>query len=48
MFRNTNMRVFGAVEKMSFLSHPDGSREELLGAGRGKVLVREVEITLLG
>jgi ATP-binding protein involved in chromosome partitioning len=41
------MRVLGAVENMSFLARPDGSREELFGRGGGERLAGEVEVPLL-
>ncbi|HWM14039.1 MAG TPA: Mrp/NBP35 family ATP-binding protein [Gaiellaceae bacterium] len=48
MARKTNMRLLGVVENMSFLTRPDGSREELFGAGGGEALAAEVEAPLLG
>jgi len=47
MCRKTNMRVLGAVENMSYLARPDGSREELFGRGGGERLASEVEVPLL-
>jgi ATP-binding protein involved in chromosome partitioning len=48
MARKTNMRLLGVVENMSFLTRPDGSREELFGTGGGEALAAEVEAPLLG
>jgi len=47
MCRKTNMRVLGAVENMSYLGRPDGSREEIFGRGGGERLAGEVEVPLL-
>jgi ATP-binding protein involved in chromosome partitioning len=47
MCRKTNMRLLGAVENMSWLTRPDGSREQLFGVGGGAALAREAEIELL-
>ena len=47
MCRKTNMRLLGAVENMSYLTRPDGGRDELFGRGGGEALAREAEIPLL-
>ena len=47
MARKTNMRLLGVVENMSWLTRPDGSREELFGSGGGEALSHEVEAPLL-
>ena len=47
MCQKTNMRVLGAVENMSFLSGPNGERQELFGNGGGAALAREADIPLL-
>lgn len=47
MCRKTTMRVLGAVENMSFLARPDGSHEQLFGAGGGELLARGVDVPLL-
>jgi ATP-binding protein involved in chromosome partitioning len=48
MARKTNMRLLGVVENMAYLARPDGSREELFGAGGGDALAAEVDVPLLG
>jgi ATP-binding protein involved in chromosome partitioning len=45
MARNTNMRLLGVVENMSFQV---GTGEELFGSGGGDALAEEVEAPLLG
>jgi ATP-binding protein involved in chromosome partitioning len=48
MCQKTNMRLLGAVENMSYLARPDGSREELFGSGGGDALASEIGAPLLG
>ncbi len=48
MCQKTNMRVLGAVENMSFMTGPNGERQELFGAGGGEALANEAGIPFLG
>jgi ATP-binding protein involved in chromosome partitioning len=47
MAQKTNMRLVGVAENMSYLSRPDGEREELFGSGGGDALAEEVGAPLL-
>src|SRR5699024_5146955 len=54
MARQTQQRIAGVIENMSWLAQPDGSRLELFGSGGGRRIaerlpeILETEVPLLG
>ena len=48
MFRKVDIRVFGVLENMSFMTAPDGSKIHPFGQGGGDALAREMSTLFLG
>jgi len=48
MARKLNLPVRGVIENMSWLTGPDGSRQEIFGRGGGPQLAEELGVPLLG
>jgi ATP-binding protein involved in chromosome partitioning len=47
MFEKVKVPLLGVVENMSYLEAPDGSRQELFGAGGGEATAEQLGIPLL-